>query len=171
MGNVADRMEDHLWLGDKHTYEYPEYNGRFQAIVTAMLPEEVAENRIAEKVAGRDWLHVPVDDDWQEDISQHFQQVIEFIDAAKANNKQVLVHCAGGISRSPTLIAAYLMWTHGWKCNQAIDHIMARRKIADPNEGFMKQLLEFERVLAQSGRYNKPPVDEKVRADNCSNAV
>ena len=162
MGNVVDRMEEHLWLGDKYTYEYPEYNNRFQAIVTAMLPVEVAENRIQEKVAGRQWLHVPVDDDWQEDISQHFLKVIQFIDAARKQGHPVLVHCAGGISRSPTLIAAYLMWEHGWTRKEAVEHITSRRKIVDPNDGFMEQLLVFEGVL-QKLRENNAPVDEQIK--------
>lgn len=165
MGNVADRMEEHLWLGDKHTYEYPEYNSRFKAIVTAMLPEEVAENHIAEKVAGRTWLHVPVDDDFRADISQYFLQFIQFIDEYRKTGP-VLVHCAGGISRSPTLVAAYLMWEHGWTRKQALEHVTKSRKIVDPNEGFMDQLLEFEGVLADLGRYDNPPVEEKVCADD-----
>jgi dual specificity phosphatase 12 len=146
MGNVADRIEDNLWLGDKHTYTKPEYNDRFQAIVTAMLPVEVAENSIEEKVAGRTWLHVPIDDDYREDISQHFLQVIQFIDAERKKGP-VLVHCAGGISRSATLVAAYLMWEHGWTRKETIQHITAKRNIVDPNEGFMDQLLVFEGVL------------------------
>jgi protein-tyrosine phosphatase len=170
MGNVADRMEDHLWLGDKHTYEYPEYDARFKAIVTAMLPEEVTENCIAEKVAGRTWLHVPVDDDFRADISQYFLQVIQFIDENRKAGP-VLVHCAAGISRSSTLVAAYLMWEHGWTRRQALEHLTARRKIVDPNDGFMDQLLEFERVLAQLGRYDEPPVEEKVCADNSRETV
>lgn len=148
MGNVADKMEDNLWLGDKHTYEYPDYDSRFKAIVTAMLPEEVAENRIKEKVAGRKWLHVPLDDDYREDISQYFLQVIQFIDQARKEGP-VLVHCAGGISRSPTLVTAYLMWEHGWTRKEALEYVIARRKIVDPNDGFMDQLLAFEGVLAK----------------------
>jgi protein-tyrosine phosphatase len=159
MGNVADRMEDNLWLGDKHTYEYPEYNNRFQAIVTAMLPVEVAENRIEDKVAGRTWLHVPIDDDWQEDISQHFLQVIQFIDA-ESKKGPVLVHCAGGISRSPTLVAAYLMWEHGWTRKETIQYITAKRNIVDPNDGFMDQLLMFEGVLQKLKQNNNPIEDE-----------
>ncbi len=165
MGNVADRMEEHLWLGDKYTYEYPEYNKRFTAIVTAMLPEEVTENRIQEKVAGRNWLHVPVDDDWREDISQHFLHVIQFIDAARKEGP-VLIHCAGGISRSPTLVAAYLMWEHGWTRQQSMEHITTYRKIVDPNDGFMEQLLIFEGVLAKMGRYEKRPVENQVENKN-----
>ncbi len=155
MTESVHKIEDGLWLGDKHMYSDPELNSRFQTIVTAMLNAEVSENNIKEKVAGRTWLHVPVDDDYREDISKHFLSVIEFIDVEREKGNTVYVHCAGGISRSPTLIAAYLMWEHTWTRRQAIEHIVAQRKIVDPNDGFMDQLLMFERVLEKSNSSTK----------------
>jgi protein-tyrosine phosphatase len=167
MGNTVDKIEDNLWLGDKHTYEYPEYNERFKTIVTAMLPEEVAENRIQEKVASRSWLHIPIDDDYRENISEHFLKVIQFIDSARKQGQCVLVHCAGGISRSSTLVCAYLMWEHGWTRRQAIEYVTTRRKIIDPNDGFMDQLLLFEGVLAKlKESQQNGEVQEKVGDTN-----
>ncbi len=145
----ADKIEDGLWLGDKHMYSDPTLNTRFQTIVTAMLDTEVLENGIQEKVAGRKWLHVAVDDDYREDISQHFLPVIQCIESAKEKGEIVFVHCAGGISRSATLVAAYLMWKHKWTQKQAIDFILTKRNCIRPNEGFMEQLLMFESVLTR----------------------
>ncbi len=161
MANTCDRIEEHLWLGDRHTFTSSE-NGRFQAIVTAMLEEEVRDYQIKESVGGRNWHHVVVDDDERQDISQYFLEVVKFIENAREQNQTVLVHCAGGISRSATLMAAYLMWKHRWTRRQAIEHISRQRKIIQPNDGFMDQLLVFERVVRQLPPQNNIPIDQHV---------
>lgn len=56
----------------------------------------------------------------------------------------VLVHCAQGVSRSATLVAGYLMWRERLGCDAAVAVVRATRPIADPNDGFVLQLREFE---------------------------
>ncbi|KDN53136.1 hypothetical protein K437DRAFT_289675 [Tilletiaria anomala UBC 951] len=56
----------------------------------------------------------------------------------------VLVHCQAGISRSATLVAAYLMWRRGISTSAALELIRARRPQADPNSGFVAQLELYE---------------------------
>ncbi len=55
-----------------------------------------------------DYLYIPADDYEQFDLSQYFQKAYDFIEK---NRKQanVLVHCMAGISRSVTLVVAYLI--------------------------------------------------------------
>ncbi|XP_016120071.1 dual specificity protein phosphatase 22-B-like [Sinocyclocheilus grahami] len=55
-----------------------------------------------------------------------------------------LVHCLAGVSRSVTLVVAYLMTvtTLGWQ--EALAAVKVARPCASPNMGFQKQLLEFE---------------------------
>jgi hypothetical protein len=56
----------------------------------------------------------------------------------------VLVHCAQGRSRSSTLILAYLMSTTPMAYNEALEHVQSKRSMAQPNEGFEKQLKSWE---------------------------
>ena len=42
-------------------------------------------------------------------LKQHFQECIGFIKEAVSNGGSVLVHCYAGVSRSATIIIAYLM--------------------------------------------------------------
>lgn len=59
---------------------------------------------------------------------------------------KVLVHCAMGLSRSATLVLAYLMIHENMKLEDAIEAISANRNIS-PNEGFLEQLRQLDKEL------------------------
>ncbi|WFC97488.1 hypothetical protein MYAM1_000202 [Malassezia yamatoensis] len=56
----------------------------------------------------------------------------------------VLVHCQAGCSRSVTIVAAYLMWSRDLRVEQALHVIRRQRPIAEPNDGFKKQLQMYQ---------------------------
>lgn len=89
------------------------------------------------------YLQIMVDDLESADISQYFNETNLFILTALSENGKVLVHCAAGISRSPTIVLAYLIEHHNFTPNTALKHIRLTRPIADPNLGFMRQLGEY----------------------------
>lgn len=94
-------------------------------------------------------LRIELDDAPWMNMAQFFDQAITFIDGAlsppevdgsRESSGGVLVHCAAGVSRSATVVAAYLMARHGMTPSQALDHIVERRPCVEPNEGFIRQL-------------------------------
>ncbi|KAJ8767532.1 hypothetical protein K2173_017601 [Erythroxylum novogranatense] len=89
-------------------------------------------------------------------IAQFFDDCFNFINEAKRLKGGVLVHCFGGISRSVTIVVAYLIKERSMKLSQALDYVRRRRPEADPNAGFLLQLLLFEKSLQSIG---KPKVD------------
>jgi protein-tyrosine phosphatase len=88
----------------------------------------------------------PIQDDEDESIYHFFKPTYEFIDyhLQKGN---VLVHCEAGSSRSPTIVCAYLMQKNKWSVNKALKHVQERRKSANPNKGFMKDLRKLEKTI------------------------
>ncbi|KAJ7623519.1 protein-tyrosine phosphatase-like protein [Roridomyces roridus] len=63
------------------------------------------------------------------DIISHLDQTTEFITAALAENEEnnVLVHCFQGISRSATVVAAYLVSTSTMTASESIAYLQAKR--------------------------------------------
>lgn len=86
------------------------------------------------------------------DISVHFKIAIEFIQRSiQANNGNVLVHCAAGVSRSALIVAVYLMIEHKISASESILRVNQARPCVCPNLGFLRQLLRFDRL--QSNLY------------------
>ena len=55
-------------------------------------------------------------------------------------NGNVLVHCAQGKSRSSTIVVAYVMASMKLSWEKALEYVQERRKMAQPNPGFLKRL-------------------------------
>ena len=58
-------------------------------------------------------------------------------------NKNTLVQCHAGLSRSATIICSYLIRKKGWSAEHALAYVRARRKRVKPNENFWNHLLEY----------------------------
>ncbi|PWV05215.1 putative dual specificity protein phosphatase [Trypanosoma cruzi] len=81
-------------------------------------------------------------------IAKFFPQTFEFIeDALIKQHSAVLVHCGAGISRAPTIAAAYLIKKLRMTAVAAIELIQSRRHVASPNLGFRQQLRAYQEEL------------------------
>ncbi|KAG8574810.1 hypothetical protein GDO81_009346 [Engystomops pustulosus] len=80
------------------------------------------------------------------DMSVHFYPAADFIHKALRGRGKILVHCAVGVSRSATLVLAYLMIYHHMTLVEAINTVKDKRGII-PNRGFLRQLLELDSDL------------------------
>ncbi|KAL3685734.1 hypothetical protein R1sor_003756 [Riccia sorocarpa] len=93
------------------------------------------------------YTRIEVLDSAEVDLAQHFERCFAFIDEARMNGGAVLVHCFAGRSRSVTVAVAYLMKKYGMRFPQALAHVTSRRKEAQPNPGFLRQLQAFDQQL------------------------
>lgn len=92
-------------------------------------------------------LHIRLDDHPEENLIKHFERTNEFIDQALQGGGGVFVHCAMGVSRSATVVCAYLMWKFGKSRDEALQWLREGRKRCMPNVGFWDQLGCYEDVL------------------------
>jgi protein-tyrosine phosphatase len=94
--------------------------------------------------------YIKLYDDDDQPIGDYFDSSISFIDDAIRMGKTVYVHCYAGVSRSPTIVAAYLIKMHNMTTVDALKYIAERRPCIDPNEGFRAALRKWETVSATS---------------------
>jgi len=92
------------------------------------------------------YYNVAVQDKEGTNILQYLRQANRFIENSRnCGNGAVLVHCKGGISRSPTVVIAYLMYQYQLSLKHAIGYMKSRKPGINPNPGFMSQLAVYEK--------------------------
>ncbi|KAJ4971685.1 hypothetical protein NE237_004784 [Protea cynaroides] len=87
------------------------------------------------------WLQ----DSPSEDITSILYDVFDYFEDVRELGGRVLVHCCQGVSRSTSLVIAYLMWREGQSFDDAFQYVKAARGIANPNMGFTCQLLQCQK--------------------------
>ena len=93
------------------------------------------------------YVRVNVHDEPSANLSPWFEGISERIEKALSSNVSVFVHCQMGISRSSTLVMAYLMRYQSTTLHDAYRHTKEKRPKVEPNIGFWKQLLAYEKKL------------------------
>lgn len=80
-----------------------------------------------------------------EDITSILYDVFDYFEDVKEQGGRVLVHCCQGVSRSSSLVIAYLMWKEGQSFEDAFQYVKAARGVTNPNMGFACQLLQCQK--------------------------
>ncbi|KAI8977918.1 protein-tyrosine phosphatase-like protein [Pilobolus umbonatus] len=102
---------------------------------------------------------IPVTDNPEANIIKYFPEAIEFIKESISRNENILVHCLAGVSRSPTIVTAFLMATQHLRYKAALAIIKQTRPFVNPNPGFIEQLRLFQQMNYQFDRHNPLYID------------
>jgi protein-tyrosine phosphatase len=78
-----------------------------------------------------------------QNMSTLFPELFRIIDSSPT----VLVHCGMGISRSATVVLAYLMYSKKMYLDDATKYVLPLRPCVFPNDGFIVQLINYEYEL------------------------
>jgi hypothetical protein len=93
------------------------------------------------------YKQVNVIDSEYSSLRPHYQEISDYIfDMAVIRDENVLVHCVAGVSRSASLVAAYLIQTQGMTAYAAISEIRNTRPQIAPNTAFMNELHLLEPI-------------------------
>lgn len=100
-----------------------------------------------------EYQRLPLTDSPSSSITQVVEAATAFIDTALASRNDtgvILLHCSAAVSRSPTVLVAYLMKRHGLSLKAALGRVVLARSSVSPNAGFLAQLKDMELVLLGS---------------------
>jgi protein-tyrosine phosphatase len=137
--NFVDKITDKIYLGCiDGFYDFSYLASQSISHILSLCPMQLTAEDFTHKT-------ISVDDLPSENIFRYFKEAIEFIEASE----KVYVHCMAGVSRSPTIVISYIMWKERISYNQAYFKVKNKRKFICPNEGFCKQLRQFEIFLNQ----------------------
>ena len=95
---------------------------------------------------------LPIPDSSTYPIERHFHRTNEFIHTARRRGLNILIHCQAGISRSATLLLAYLLAASGCSLRQGLFILRRVRPQVQPNPGFMKALERYEKHIKWAER-------------------
>ncbi|KAF9434341.1 Dual specificity protein phosphatase 10 [Entomortierella beljakovae] len=119
-----------------------------QSDVNSLLP---SGDRIVKTIRGKtiryknlSWTHN------QGNLLSEFPEAFAFIEETKNKGGKVLVHCQLGVSRSASLVIAYVMKSMQMNLTDAYDFVKARSSVISPNMSLMYQLAEFGKSLNKS---------------------
>ncbi|GAB6030315.1 hypothetical protein CHUAL_005985 [Chamberlinius hualienensis] len=122
-----------------------------------------------------EYLNIRVYDEEGTELLKHWDKTYRFITEAKEKGSKVLVHCKMGVSRSASVVIAYIMKSNNWKLHTAFDFVKEKRNCVQPNQSFMKQLETYQGILdASNHRHNtlwrsKSENNLKKREDETNN--
>ncbi|XP_053658057.1 dual specificity protein phosphatase MPK-4 [Anopheles marshallii] len=149
-----DEIEPGLWLGnasaaadigtlEKHTIR------SILSIDSVPLPVHITDHpnlRVR---------HIQAADVPREDLIRHFEDSNRFIADSLAEGRHVLVHCYFGVSRSATIVIAYVMQKYRLGYEAAYQRVKAKRRFVMPNPGFVNQLKLYGRMAYRIDRTNE----------------
>ncbi|RWS02233.1 serine/threonine/tyrosine-interacting protein-like isoform X2 [Dinothrombium tinctorium] len=98
-----------------------------------------------------EYLILEIADSPTQNIIPFFDKARDFINNCIQNKGKVLVHGNAGISRSAALVVAYVMEYCNYSSTEALKLVQRKRFCIYPNEGFRRQLLEYEPILRAKG--------------------
>jgi atypical dual specificity phosphatase len=91
-----------------------------------------------------EFINVRIDDSPYALIGRFFDECADKIEQHRLVGGNVLVHCMAGVSRSASIIIAYLVRYREMSLRDAYMLVRGKRSIIRPNVGFWKQLIEYE---------------------------
>ncbi|ESK91053.1 phosphatases II [Moniliophthora roreri MCA 2997] len=148
----ASEIVPRLYISDLSFAENPTLLAKYRIThILSILPERIAVHPDSDRILGYTpvRMQVCVEDFPFAELAAHLPTTTKFIRDALSSKHgretRVLVHCAEGISRSVSVVAAFLMAQYGWTPGEAVKYVKDKRKVANPNFGFVKQLYEYGR--------------------------
>ena len=147
-----------LFLGDCSAAERPP--GSVRRIINMTHSAGFHEGRLK-------YLHIDIDDSDDAPILKFVDRANAFLDEGLRSIEHVLVHCNSGMSRSATLVIAFLMSRRGMSLADAYETTRSARPVILPNRGFFGALQRHELALGRPASMSLEDAEVERLAHPC----
>lgn len=165
MGNSINKIDEGFYIGGVNDLKIDQLQSFGIRCILNVAQEDLYsrgkgnENRLAELKDNFEVKIIGIDDKADCNLSVHFQEIADFIEAGRSKGG-VVVHCQCGVSRSCAGACSYLMIKENWDLESAFCRVQSARSSVKPNRGFWRQLRDLEASLkAQGVQFKKLPDD------------
>nr|CDS29246.1 dual specificity protein phosphatase 14 [Hymenolepis microstoma] len=138
------RINDHLYLCSLQALTSKRLHQKGITQVISVMPETIPSEILAQVERH---IQIPVDDIDYSNLRSHFDEVGDRIAREARRGGKTAVHCMAGISRSATIVLAYLMKYQRLNLSEAYNRVISVRPCIQPNLGFWRQLIAYEESL------------------------
>ena len=114
-------------------------HGRSAILITVLHAE--VEGGIVDEF--QEVIYIEASDIETQNLYSHFDVTCTKIHQTLRSGIEVYVHCMAGISRSSTIVAAYLIKYHRMTVEEALNTNKETRSCINPNAGFRRQLQQW----------------------------
>lgn len=166
MGYVKHEDLDWIWIGGaedaRDAVALKKHNVRYVLNCTHVRAEGGVSN-FHDKDPFFSYKRLSMGDNATENLTSRFQPAWDFLETARVREDGgVLVHCQQGVSRSVSMVVAYMMKYYRFRFEDALKIAKESRSQACPNEGFTAQLKELDETLHTTNGYEKMPPKRKA---------
>lgn len=156
-GKSARSFCDESWASrDSEAHEIVEgiYLGSVKAATNAKVLDKwkISHALVVDLTSSMLWLQkitykrIKLDDTATANLLEVLPEALAFIGEAKLRRVNILVHCTRGVSRSASVVIAYLMLSKGLGFDAARAQVAGKRSFIYPNLGFEVQLRHLQRL-------------------------
>ncbi|CAJ0948930.1 unnamed protein product, partial [Mesorhabditis belari] len=140
-----DQILPHLWISDRKAASNKRVLGKYEiAEILTVCLDPISWTKQYGHIR---YHHIALDDEPMENILTRLEELLSILEEAISSNRSILVHCEAGISRSAAVCCAYVMRRNSCSTKEALNHVRSSHWQCHPNEGFIKQLEIFEKLL------------------------
>ena len=135
LGNVKGGNNDRL---------LKEYN--IKAIVRILNPDSIIMHKLRDITNSNEqnninFHYIDLYDHPHDHLIKHVDKFIEFMNDNQ--DKNILIHCMMGISRSASFTIIYLIKKYSMTFDDAVKFVKNKRNIINPNGGFLYQIKKY----------------------------